>query len=142
MSVLLVGLSHRSAPVELLERTALTGGALGKLLVDVIGAEHVDEAIVLATCNRLEVYADVRKFHGGVQDVTERIVERTSVPLDELTGHLYVHYEDRAVQHLFEVAAGLDSMVVGEHQVLGQLRDAAQLARESGAIARALGPLT
>ena len=141
MSVLVVGLSHRSAPVTLLERTALTDDAQGKLVTDAIAAEHVDEAVVLATCNRLEVYADVRKFHGGVQDVTELIVERTGVPLDELSGHLYVHYEDRAVQHLFEVAAGLDSMVVGEHQILGQLRDAAQLAREDGAIARGLGPL-
>jgi glutamyl-tRNA reductase len=141
MSVLVVGLSHRSAPVTLLERTALPDDAQVKLLADALVAEHVDEAIVLATCNRLEIYADVRKFHGGVQDVTEGIVQRTGVPLDELTGPLYVHYEDRAVQHLFEVAAGLDSMVVGEHQILGQLRDAAQVAREDGAVGRMLGPL-
>lgn len=141
MSVLVVGLSHRSAPVALLEQTALTDDAQAKLVADAVAAEHVDEAIVLATCNRLEVYADVRKFHGGVQDVTERIVQRTGVSLDDLTGHLYVHYEDRAVQHLFEVAAGLDSMVVGEHQILGQLRDAAQVAREDGAVGRMLGPL-
>ena len=141
MSVLVVGLSHRSAPVELLERTALPDDAQAKLITDAVTAEHVDEAFVLATCNRLEVYVDVRKFHGGVQDVTELVVERTGVPLDELTGHLYVHYEDRAVQHLFEVAAGLDSMVVGEHQILGQLREAAQAAREEAAIGRALGPL-
>jgi glutamyl-tRNA reductase len=141
MSVLVVGLSHRSAPVELLERTALPDDAQAKLIADALEAEHVDEAFVLATCNRLEVYADVRKFHGGVQDVTELVVERTGVSLDDLTEHLYVHYEDRAVQHLFEVAAGLDSMVVGEHQILGQLRDAAQVAREDAAIGRALGPL-
>ena len=141
MSLLVVGLSHRSAPVGLLERTALPADAQAKLVVDALGAEHVDEALVLATCNRLEVYADVRKFHGGVQDVTERVVEGTGVSLEELTGHLYVHYEDRAVQHLFEVASGLDSMVVGEHQILGQLRDAAQAAREGGAVGRALGPL-
>jgi glutamyl-tRNA reductase len=127
--------------VTLLEATALPDDAQAKLVADALAAEHVDEAIVLATCNRLEVYADVRKFHGGVQDVTERIVESTGVSLDELTGHLYVHYEDRAVQHLFEVAAGLDSMVVGEHQILGQLRDAAQVAREDAAVGRALGPL-
>jgi len=141
MSVLVVGLSHRSAPVTLLERTALTDDEQAKLVADALVAEHVDEAIVLATCNRLEVYADVRKFLGGVQDVTELIVQRTGESLDELTGHLYVHYEDRAVQHLFEVAAGLDSMVVGEHQILGQLRDAAQVAREDGAVGRVLGPL-
>src|SRR5439155_16114997 len=99
MSVLVVGLSHRSAPVELLERTALPDDGLAKLLADTVSADHVDEAFVLATCNRLEVYADVRKFHGGVQEVTERIVARTGVPLEELADHLYVHYDDRAVQH-------------------------------------------
>src|SRR3954453_12741139 len=117
MSLLVVGLSHRSASVELLERAALADDDHGKLPALATSAEPVDEAIVLATCKRLEVYADVRKFHGGVQDVTERIVDRTEVPLEELTDHLYVHYEDRAVQHLFAVAAGLDSMVVGENQI-------------------------
>ena len=141
MSVLVVGLSHRSAPVRLLERTALSDDGQAKLLTDTTTAEHVAEALVLATCNRLEVYAEVTKFHGGVQDVTDRIVHRTGVSLEELTDHLYVHYEDRAVQHLFSVASGLDSMVVGEHQVLGQLRDAGQAAREEGTLGRALGPL-
>jgi glutamyl-tRNA reductase len=141
MSVLVVGLSHRSAPVELLEATAIGPAGVGKLLLDAFGGEHVDEAFVLATCNRLEVYAEVRKFHAGVQEVTERVVSQTGVPLDDLTGHLYVHYEDRAVQHLFAVAAGLDSMVVGEQQILGQLRDALQLAREEGTVARSLGGL-
>src|SRR4051794_12546404 len=142
MSVLVVGLSHRSASVELLERTALSDDGVGKLLADVVGSDHVDEALVLATCNRLEVYADVRKFHGGVQEVTERLAEHTGVPLDVLTGHLYVHYEDRAVQHLFAVASGLDSMVVGEQQVLGQLRAALQRAREDGTVGRTLGSLS
>src|SRR3954468_7663192 len=120
MSLLVVGLSHRSASVELLERTALAEDDIDKLLALATAAEPVDEALVLATCNRLEVYADVRKFHGGVQELTDRVVERTGVALDELTEHLYVHYEDRAVQHLFAVASGLDSMVVGEQQILGQ----------------------
>jgi glutamyl-tRNA reductase len=141
VSLLVVGLSHRSASVELLERTALDDDGVGKLLSEAVTADHVDEALVLATCNRLEVYADVRKFHGGVQEVTERIVERTGVPLDALTDHLYVHYEDRAVQHLFAVAAGLDSMVVGEQQILGQLRSALQCAREEATVGRALGAL-
>jgi glutamyl-tRNA reductase len=139
VSLLVVGLSHRSAPVELLERTALDAPAQGKLVADVLAADHVDEALVLATCNRLEVYAEVRKFHAGVQEVSERLVDRTGVPLDELREHLYVHYEDRAVQHLFAVAAGLDSMVVGEQQILGQLRTALQGAREEGAVARDVG---
>jgi glutamyl-tRNA reductase len=141
MSVLVVGLSHRSASVDLLERTALTDDGVTKLLTETVACDNVDEGLVLATCNRLEIYADVRKFHGGVQEVTERVVERTGVPLDELTDHLYVHYEDRAVQHLFAVAGGLDSMVVGEQQILGQLRAALQSAREEAAIGRSLGSL-
>ena len=141
MSVLAVGLSHRSASVSLLERTVQSDDGVVKLLADLLAAEHVDEAFVLSTCNRLEVYADVTKFHGGVQDVTERIALRAGVALDELADHLYVHYEDRAVQHLFSVASGLDSMVVGEQQILGQLRTALQTAREEEGVGRALGPL-
>jgi glutamyl-tRNA reductase len=141
MSLLAVGLSHRSATVELLERTAVADDDIAKLLSLATSTDHVDEAVVLATCNRLEVYADVRKFHGGVQELTDALVQRTGVPLEELADHLYVHYEDRAVQHLFEVASGLDSMVVGEQQILGQLRAALQTAREEGSVGRGLGPL-
>jgi glutamyl-tRNA reductase len=141
MSVLTVGLSHRSATVALLERTAQTDDGVVKLLTELMSAEYVQEALVLSTCNRLEVYADVTKFHGGVQEVTERLAARTGVEIDALTEHLYVHYEDRAVQHLFSVAAGLDSMVVGEQQILGQLRTAVQTAREEDCIGRTLGQL-
>src|SRR3954449_7474529 len=141
MSLLVVGLSHRSASVELLERTALAEDDIDKLLALATAAEPVDEAVVLATCNRLEVYADVRKFHGGVQELTDALVRRTGVALDDLTDHLYVHYEDRAVQHLFEVASGLDAMVVGEQRLLRQLRLALQTAREEATVGRGLGPL-
>src|SRR5437763_1371057 len=141
MSVLSVGLSHRSATVALLERTAQDVDGVVKLLTELLEADHVDEALVVSTCNRLEVYADVTKFHGGVQEVTERISARTGVAVEELAEHLYVHYEDRAVQHLFSVAAGLDSMVVGEQQIIGQLRTALQVAREEGCIGRGLGQL-
>jgi len=141
MSVLTVGLSHRSAPVALLERSVLADDGVEKLLADLLDADHVDEALVLSTCNRVEVYAEVRKFHGGVQEVTERLAARTGVGIDELTEHLYVHYEDRAVQHMFSVASGLDSMVVGEQQILGQLRTALQVAREQEAVARTVSKL-
>lgn len=141
MSVLTVGLSHRSAPVSLLERVVQNDDGVVKLIADLHAADNVDEAVVLSTCNRLEVYADVRKFHGGVQEVTECISARAGVPVAELAEHLYVHYEDRAVQHLFSVASGLESMVVGEHQILGQLRTALQMAREEASVGRTLGPL-
>jgi glutamyl-tRNA reductase len=137
--LLAVGLSHKSAPVELLERMALDDAALLKLLEDLVNTSHIDEALVLVTCNRLEIHADVRKFHGGVQEIGEQLAAHTGVDLDVLTEHLYVHYEDRAVQHLFEVAAGLDSMVVGEQQILGQLRAALNIARAEETIAGVLG---
>ncbi|HWB66684.1 MAG TPA: glutamyl-tRNA reductase [Mycobacteriales bacterium] len=140
MSLLAIGLSHRSAPVELLERAVIEADGIAKLLADLLATEHVDEALVLATCNRLEVHADVRKFHGGVQDVSEQLARHTGIDLEVLTPHLYVHYEDRAVEHLFAVAAGLDSMVVGEQQILGQLRTALRTARDEHAIGRGLGP--
>ena len=124
VSVLVVGLSHRSAPVDLLERVALPAEAVTKLLADVLASDHATEAFVLSTCNRVEVYAEVDKFHGGLAEVSELLARRAGIDLDELTPHLYVHYEDRAVSHLFSVACGLDSMVVGESQVLGQVRAA------------------
>ena len=104
MSLLAVGLSHRSAPVSLLERVAVAGDATNKLLHDLQQSGHVEESLVLSTCNRVEVYADVERFHGGVTEITELLARSSGVGLDELTNHLYVHYEDRAVQHLFEVA--------------------------------------
>jgi glutamyl-tRNA reductase len=139
MSLLAIGLSHRSTPVDLLEKVVIDGEAIPKLLDDLLRAEHVSEALVLATCNRLEIHAEVQKFHGGVQDVGELLAAHTGVDLETLTEHLYVHYEDRAVQHLFAVAAGLDSMVVGEQQILGQLRAALNTARAEHAVGRALG---
>ena len=85
---------------------------------------------MLATCNRIELYADVDKFHAGVAELSTLLAQHSGVGLDELTPHLYVHYEDRAVHHLFSVACGLDSMVVGEGQILGQIKDS--LARAQG----------
>ncbi len=139
MSLLAVGLSHKSAPVELLERVVVDDEGTRKLLHRLIGTPHLDEVLVLSTCNRLEVHAEVRKFHGGVQDIGEQLAAHTGVDLDLLTEHLYVHYEDRAVQHLFEVGAGLDSMVVGEQQILGQLRSALNTARSEETVAGVLG---
>ncbi len=121
MSVLVVGVSHRSAPVTLLEQVTVgIGDTTGVLTELTTGA--VAEAVVLATCNRAEVYADTSGFHAGVDAVSDLLSRRSGVPLEELSKHLYVHWEGQAVLHLFEVACGLDSMVVGESQILGQLR--------------------
>ncbi|POX46269.1 glutamyl-tRNA reductase [Streptomyces sp. Ru71] len=130
MSLLVVGLSHRSAPVSVLERAALSADAQIKLLQDTVAAEPATEAAVLATCNRIELYADVDKFHAGVAELSTLLAQHSGVGLEELTPYLYVHYEDRAVHHLFSVACGLDSMVVGEGQILGQIKDALARAQE------------
>jgi len=141
VSVLVVGLSHKSAPVATLERAAVSGDTLAKLLRDVVHAEPVAEAFVVSTCNRVEVYADVDRFHAGVNAICELLARHCAMPPHELTQHLYVHYEDRAVSHLLAVAAGLDSMVVGEDQILGQVRSAIKLATEHGTAGRVLGEL-
>jgi glutamyl-tRNA reductase len=127
--------------VDLLERVALPADGVTKLLADVLASDHATEAFVLSTCNRVEVYAEVDKFHGGLAQVSELLARRAGIDLDELTPHLYVHYEDRAVSHLFSVACGLDSMVVGESQVLGQVRLALRTAQDAGAAGRQLGSL-
>jgi glutamyl-tRNA reductase len=141
VSLLAIGVSHRSAPLPVLERVALPGGAARDLAARALAGDHVDEAVVLATCNRVEVYADVSAFHGGLSDLGHALAETTGVSLDELKDHLYVHYADRAVAHLFTVACGLDSMAVGESQVLGQLRQALRTAQEAGDAGRVLDHL-
>src|SRR5215469_214586 len=141
MSVLVVGLSHKGAPLATLERVALSGDALDKLLHDVFRADDVAGALVLSTCNRVEIYAEVGKFHGAVAAICELLSRHSEVPQAELTKYLYVHYEDRALQHMLAVACGLDSMVVGESQILGQLRQALRTAREQGTLSRTLSDL-
>ncbi|MFF4364426.1 glutamyl-tRNA reductase [Streptomyces sp. NPDC001604] len=141
MSLLVVGLSHRSAPVSVLERAALSADAQVKLVQDTIAAEPATEAAVLATCNRIELYADVDKFHAGVAELSTLLAQHSGVGLDELTPYLYVHYEDRAVHHLFSVACGLDSMVVGEGQILGQIKDSLAKAQDLHSAGRLLNDL-
>ncbi|MGP9019372.1 glutamyl-tRNA reductase [Streptomyces sp. BR1] len=141
MSLLVVGLSHRSAPVSVLERASLSADTQVKLLQDTLAAEPAAEAAVLATCNRIELYADVDKFHAGVAELSTLLAQHSGVGLEELTPYLYVHYEDRAVHHLFSVACGLDSMVVGEGQILGQIKDTLALGQELHTAGRLLNDL-
>jgi len=141
VSVLVVGLSHKSAPVATLEQAAVTGDARAKLLRDVALAESVAETFVISTCHRVEVYADVDRFHAGVTAICELLARHCGVDARDLTPHLYVHYQDSAVSHLLGVACGLDSVVVGEDQILGQVRSALKLAAEQGTTGRVLGEL-
>jgi glutamyl-tRNA reductase len=141
VSVLVVGLSHKSAPVATLERAAVTGDDLAKLLRDVALEESVAETFVVSTCNRVEVYAEVDRFHAGVTAICELLARHCGLPARELTPHLYVHYQDSAVGHLLAVSCGLDSAVVGEGQILGQVRSALKLAEQHGTLGRVLGEL-
>ncbi len=141
MSVLVVGLSHKSASLAVLERAVVSGDTLSKLIRDVSQAPNVGGTFVVSTCNRVEVYAEVDKFHGGVSSICDLLARHSGIPLSELTPNLYVHYEDRAVQHLLAVACGLESMVVGESQILGQVRRALSVAREQATLSRGLGEL-
>lgn len=138
MSLLVVGLSHRSAPVAVLEAAAVPSADAGKVLCELLKREHVVEALLLSTCNRVEVYAVVQTFHGGLADITDVLAHQSAIALDQLSDHLYVHYAAAGVEHLFSVAAGLDSMVVGEPQILGQLRAAYAGAEQAGAVGRTL----
>ena len=138
MSVIVVGLNHRTAPVELRERVAVPSSRMVKALHDLSGREHLAEVVLLSTCNRTEIYARSTKFHSAVSDVLEFLSEQGSAPPEDFSEHLYTYYDDSAVSHLFGVAAGLDSMIVGEDEILGQVRSAWQLAEAEGASGQAM----
>ena len=141
MPVFVVGANFRSAPLELLGRLAIDAERRPKVLAALLDLEHVHEAVVVSTCNRVEVYTAISRFHGAAGDVRRFLADVAGLALEELTGHLYDYYEERAVQHLFSVAAGVDSMVVGEAQILGQVREAfaaAQAERTVGPVLSAL----
>ncbi|CAM2838497.1 glutamyl-tRNA reductase [Skermania piniformis] len=124
MSVLLLGASHRSAPVEVLERIAIGESDRPKLIDRLLRSDHIFEAMIVSTCNRVEVYAVVDAFHPALAEMGELLAEHSELSFGELTPHAYVRYSEAAAEHLFAVASGLDSMVVGEQQVLGQIRSA------------------
>ncbi|MEV1287112.1 glutamyl-tRNA reductase [Micromonospora sp. NPDC049679] len=141
MNLLVVGASYRTAPVAMLEQLAVAPGELTATLGRLLAQPYVREAVVVSTCNRVEVYAAVTGFHGGLGDVCAVLAAQAGAAPAELANHLYVHYEGAAVEHAFRVAAGLDSMVVGEAQILGQLRDAYHAATEADSAGRLLHEL-
>ena len=141
MSVLVVGISHRSAPVAVLEQLALDTAGAAKLADEVVHVDHVSEAAVLATCNRVEVYAHVDRFHGSVEALSRLLCERAGGAPEAFLPHLYVHYDDGAVSHLLQVASGLDSMAIGESQILGQVREVLRLGQEGGTVGPSLNLL-
>ncbi|MGH3729070.1 MAG: glutamyl-tRNA reductase [Micromonosporaceae bacterium] len=141
MSALVVGLSHRTAPVSVLERIVVASDEVTSVTDRLLGSPHVGEAVVLSSCNRIEVYAGVTAFHGALNDIADLLAERAGTDRQTLADHLYVHYDAEAARHTFRVAAGLDSMVVGEPHILGQLRDSYAAATETGTAGRLLHEL-
>ncbi len=129
MSVLVVGVNHRTAPIDLLERVALDAQGVAKAVSGLAALDSVREAVVLSTCNRTEVYAIAELFHQGFDDIQHALATTAGVDVETLASHMYAEHDDAAVRHLFSVAAGLDSMVLGEGEVLGQVRDAWEIAR-------------
>lgn len=142
MSVLLFGVSHRSAPVSVLERLSAEEADQAKVVQRVLESPLVTEAMLLSTCNRVEVYAVVDAFHGGLSAIGAVLAEHSGLSMSELTQHAYVRYSEAAVEHLFAVASGLDSAVVGEQQVLGQVRRAYAAAEAGRSVGRVLHELS
>ncbi len=142
MSVLLFGVSHRSAPVSVLEQLSTDESDQAKLVQQVLQSPLVTEAMILSTCNRVEVYAVVEAFHGGLSAIGQVLAEHSGLSMGDLTKHAYVRYSESAVEHLFAVASGLDSAVVGEQQVLGQVRRAYATAEANRTVGRILHDLS
>ncbi len=132
MSIVVIGVNHRTGPLALLERVAIPAEELPKAVIGLTSRQNIREAVVLATCNRTEVYAVAEKFHGAYADIRDFFGELSGLPADQLHAHLYSQHDEGAIRHLFEVAAGLDSAVLGESEILGQVRNAWELARHEG----------
>jgi glutamyl-tRNA reductase len=141
VSVLLFGVSHRSAPVSVLEQLSTDESDQAKIVDQVLQSSLVTEAMVLSTCNRVEVYAVVDAFHGGLSVIGQVLSEHSGMSLNDLTKYAYVRYAEAAVEHLFAVASGLDSAVIGEQQVLGQVRRAYAAAETNHTVGRTMHEL-
>ena len=143
MSIVLVGVNHKSAPIEVRERLAFTEAACAEGLRTLVDGEIIREGLIVSTCNRVEVLTETAS--GRLNDTTERVTQFLSradyLPRSFFESHLYNHTDDQAVRHLFRVTCSLDSMVVGEPQVLGQVRRAYSIALEAGTAGRILNRL-
>ncbi len=132
MSVIVVGLNHRSVSLDVLERMTIDESDLAKALYDLANRTNISEVVLLSTCMRTEIYAVMERFHGAMGDIRDFLVEISGVDPNDFNDHLYSYYEQAAVSHLFNVTAGLDSAILGEGEILGQVRSAWEKAREEG----------
>lgn len=137
MSIVVIGLNHRSAPLELLEKSVISADDLSKSLAGLSQRDHISEAVIVSTCNRTEAYVVAERFHAAYAEVRDFFAESAFVAPEDLSDCLYVHYDDDAVKHLFSVASGLDSAVLGESEIQGQIKtswETARLESTSGAV--------
>ena len=133
MSVVVVGLNHRTVPLDVLERMTVNDARLPKALYDLRTRPNLGEAVVLSTCNRTEIYAVAERYHGAIDDIRSFLTDLSGLNVEDFSDHLYAYHDDFAVSHLFKVASGLDSAVLGESEILGQVRTAYERAEEEGA---------
>ncbi len=141
MSFVVIGLNHATAPLEVLEQVTVPADGLDKVLTDVSRREHISEAVVLSTCNRTEIYVVAERFHGAYQDVRDFLCAHSFLPPEQLSDHLYTMHDEQAIRHLFEVSAGINSAVIGEHEILGQVKRAWLAAQEHGCAATSLNSI-
>ncbi|GDX25777.1 glutamyl-tRNA reductase [Actinomycetes bacterium] len=132
MSIVVFGVNHRTGPLSLLERVTIADDAIAKTVHGLMARPNIREVVVLSTCNRTEVYAVAEKFHGAYGDLRDFFCDLGGFSPEELTPHVYSQHDDAAISHLFEVAAGLDSAVVGESEILGQVRSAWERSQHEG----------
>lgn len=141
MSFVVIGLNHNTAPLDVLEQVTVAPDALDKALHDLSLRPYVSEGVVLSTCNRTEVYILAERFHGAFQDVRDFLAQISFLAPEILNDHLYTFYDDQAIEHLFKVSAGVDSAVLGEHEILGQLKRAWQAAQHQGCVGMSLNAI-
>jgi glutamyl-tRNA reductase len=141
MAIVVCGLSHKTVPLPVLEQVAFPTSELPKSLARLLDQESIHEGVILSTCNRIEIYATVHRFHPALEAVRRFISDVSGVPQDAIAGGMYTYYDDDAARHLFNVASGADSMVVGEPQILGQVREAFRVAADEGTARRTLHQL-
>ena len=122
MNIIVVGLSHKTANVEIRERVAFSPNKIEKPLRELVALDNLVEGVIVSTCNRVEIYATTRDIAGGIARVKRFLADYHRIPLESLEPHLYSHHSQAAVRHVFRVASSLDSMVVGEPQILGQIK--------------------
>lgn len=141
MSVVVIGVNQRSVPIDVFEQLAIDDDHLVKVLDDLTSSDDISEAVVLSTCNRTEIYLRAERFHPAYADVRDSLARHSGLPLDQFAEHLYAHHDDDAVRHLFGVACGLESAVLGETEILGQVRRAFEQARSAGVVGLGLSDL-